>query len=866
MVQAAASNYNNDFMAANDTYWYWNEKDGKWDTKAYTLTDWFKNRARGDLPNYQGAGAKQPGAITGGLFAQAGRQTVTIGNRNAGQSMGSVFIGELSGYDGKTSNPPTGLGNNYVTSVGFQSDATGWGSIAIGSNATARNLQMTEKDVVSIKDDEDHRKNNVHEIEEKPEISGASVALGYSAQAQNGNIAIGAYSEATTDLSADTSDEAKSYLTDETATSYVSVGKNDVKLKRRISNVADGAADSDVATIAQLKKATGSGFHFYGTEDTDVKKTDFQKDTDINKDVDLNNYNGGGAAGEKTVAIGSKVVVTGDRSNSVGYANTVKGTLSDVYGNGNTIAKDTHNAVVLGNSNKVGSNSVAIGTWNKEKATNSVFIGGNDVSTTKPDSGSSGSPFTGWESGHLNPDGTWTKVDGGDIRVADPGEVGDGEDLGAKKNNTDGNTGWDDDDASVAAKASDFGFSVLGGSTDTSGSTGSTGTTTDETIDKVTVVGKAADASGVGSVSLGYGAKSGNGNIAIGYNSQATTAASTKAGYLTDNEAPKSYVSVGDGTENSDTKYRRITNVADGADATDVATVGQLQALSKKFGGYEAGFGIKIDPDSTDTTKKTISLNRNLGTKLGTSENVNLTAGNTGLVLGTVVTDDLLKAGATDKINPKTFGATGDYAVTVGGVGNIAAGKYSTALGGSVNMATGDYSSVSGGGQNTASGIYDSVSGGFQNTASGSYSSVSGGAMNTAKGSHSFVAGGYQNTASGILYSAVVGGTSNEAKGDSSAVFGGEENTASGMNSSVFGGVSNKASGEDAVASGGNNNTASGEHASAFGGLNNKERIVKLSATPLRNRPHMVFCSPGTFWGASSAHGTSVGCNPPAYP
>ena len=46
----------------------------------------------------------------------------------------------------------------------------------------------------------------------------------------------------------------------------------------------------------------------------------------------------------------------------------------------------------------------------------------------------------------------------------------------------------------------------------------------------------------------------------------------------------------------------------------------------------------------------------------------------------------------------------------------------------------------------------------------------------------------------------------------------------------------------------------------------NEERIVKLSATPLRNRPHMVFCSQGTFWGASSAHGTSVGCNPPAYP
>ncbi len=42
-------------------------------------------------------------------------------------------------------------------------------------------------------------------------------------------------------------------------------------------------------------------------------------------------------------------------------------------------------------------------------------------------------------------------------------------------------------------------------------------------------------------------------------------------------------------------------------------------------------------------------------------------------------------------------------------------------------------------------------------------------------------------------------------------------------------------------------------------------RIVKLSATLLRNRPHMVFCSQGTSWGAGSAHGTSVECNPLAY-
>ena len=679
-------------------------------------------------------------------------QTVTIGNRNAGQSMGSVFIGEHSGYDDKASNDPQGLGNNYVTSVGFQSDAIGWGSIAIGSNATAKNLQMTDKYVVSIKDDEDYEKNNVHEIEEKPEISGASVALGYSAQAQNGNIAIGAYSEATTDLSADTSDKARSYLTDKTATSYVSVGKNDVQ--RRISNVADGAADSDVATIAQLKAATGSGFHFYGTKDTDVQATDIQKDTDINKDVDLNNYNGGGAAGEKTVAIGSKVVVTGDRSNSVGYANTVKGTLSDVYGNGNTIAKDTHNAVVLGNSNKVGSNSVAIGTWNKEKATNSVFIGGNDVSTTKPDSGSSGSPFTGWEAGHMNPDGTWITDDGGDIRVSDSGEVGNGEDLGAKKNNTDGNTGWNDNDASVAAKAADFGFSVPGGSTDTSGSTGSTGTTTDETIDKVTVVGKDADASGVGSTSLGYGAKSNNGNIAIGYNSQATTAASTKVGYLTNSTAPKSYVSVGDGKENSDTQYRRITNVADGSDAQDAVTVAQLTEVSR-FLSVKSGWGINIDKTNT------ISLKHNLGTGYNDNEAQ-------GMIIGGLVEErDADKQYGASDANSVILGAgkglaSGKSSVVVGGLDNVAAGASSVVAGGDNNDAIGNQSSVFGGRDNTATGIASTAGGGIMNAAIGQQSAVLGGSNNYVLGANATAIGGlgrdYDNGK--VVYDSAVRGSS----------------------------------------------------------------------------------------------------------
>ena len=80
---------------------------------------------------------------------------------------------------------------------------------------------------------------DVYKIKKNPAITGASVALGYSAKAKDGNIAIGAYSDATD--------------TTTSTTPYVSVGNS--TLQRRIANVADGTADTDVATVGQMKAA-----------------------------------------------------------------------------------------------------------------------------------------------------------------------------------------------------------------------------------------------------------------------------------------------------------------------------------------------------------------------------------------------------------------------------------------------------------------------------------------------------------------------------------------------------------------------------------------------------------------------------------
>jgi len=190
---------NNDYVGANGYYWYFDEKTNQWTKYPYKISSINNNRSWKELPNYEGGGAKEPGAVTAGLYAQAGEQTVTIGNRNAGQSKGSVFIGELDGYNNGEENDPVGMRNNYVTAVGFQSKATGWGSIAIGSNAVAENTQETSQVVDyegsagtsgTVQDDN-------YGIKLNPSIQWSSVALGYSAKAKDGNIAIGAYSDAT---------------------------------------------------------------------------------------------------------------------------------------------------------------------------------------------------------------------------------------------------------------------------------------------------------------------------------------------------------------------------------------------------------------------------------------------------------------------------------------------------------------------------------------------------------------------------------------------------------------------------------------------------------------------------------------------
>ena len=396
VVQAAdgtESLRNNDFVGANDQYWYYDEKKGEWTTYQYKLTSAFNNRARGDLPNYQGGGAKFPGAVTAGLYAQAGQQTVTIGDRNAGQSKGSVFIGEHSGYN-NGDNAPAGMKNNYVTSVGFQSDATGWGSIAIGSNATAENSKMESQVVEEVGDA--HTSGTVSDdtygIKEKPTIQGASVALGYSAKAKDGNIAIGAYSDAM-----DTS----------SATPYVSVGNG--TLKRRITNVANGTDNSDVVTVGQMNDAikqadnlnVNAGWGINVADENDPTNTGkgtknvislkHNLGTGYNDDEAKGMIIGGlvedrgpakqyGAADANSVIVGAGKALASGKSSVVvgGLDNVASGATSVVIGGDNNNAAGNQSAVFGGRDNKAAgvASTASGGIMNAAVGQQATAIGG----------------------------------------------------------------------------------------------------------------------------------------------------------------------------------------------------------------------------------------------------------------------------------------------------------------------------------------------------------------------------------------------------------------------------------------------------------------------------------------------------------
>ena len=201
------------------------------------------------------------------IGSEAGTNIGSTGNTSEGKN---VSIG----YHANKNNAPvsriqsTAIGSETIAAddavaIGYQASANDNGATAIGFNARA--------------------------------TGAASVAIGQGARAEDGNIAIGNSSVATAAMNTGTG-----YLTGQAKPrNVVSVG--DTGALRRIVNVADGSADQDAVTVAQLKRSI---------DDTVARVTN------------------AGAGGAGNTGIFYDTVTTGPADNSITLRNTSgKGTI-----------------------------------------------------------------------------------------------------------------------------------------------------------------------------------------------------------------------------------------------------------------------------------------------------------------------------------------------------------------------------------------------------------------------------------------------------------------------------------------------------------------------------------------------------------
>ena len=278
--------------------------------------------------NYNNDGATGADSIALGYGANAnGSQAIAIGKDAEGNGSQSVVIGTPNsnnnnavtdnndnatdtnkdvtkitagtssvsiGNGVKSGNYSVGIGGNVVSgdtavAIGDRARAIGKFGIAIGEKAKVEKengiafgniATSTDKNAIAIGNSSKATKEN-------------AIALGQGAKSeQNDSVAIGNGSEAK-------SSTDKAYLTDDTNNGGRTFAVGGTNIKRRITGVADGSADSDAVTVAQLKKLSEKGITFKDDKDTkttvglagEIKISGKEENNHRNISVTTNNKN-----------------------------------------------------------------------------------------------------------------------------------------------------------------------------------------------------------------------------------------------------------------------------------------------------------------------------------------------------------------------------------------------------------------------------------------------------------------------------------------------------------------------------------------------------------------------------------------------
>ncbi|HBI2402426.1 TPA: trimeric autotransporter adhesin Ata [Acinetobacter baumannii] len=327
----------------------------------------------------QSAAAADFSQAIGNVAAATGKGSLAIGHSATAEGYRSIAIGSP---DIENADPVAGqVGAAYqpkmaTKATGKDSIAFGGGAVATEENALAIGAfsESKGKKSVAIGTGAKAQKDNAVVIGDQAEASfegGVAIGKGARSEAEN-SIALGKDSKASQAT-------GESYLTKQSApTGVLSIG--DIGTERRIQNVADGAADSDAATVRQLKAART---HYVSINDNGQQGGNFENDGATGRNAIAVGVNASAAGreamaiGGSAQAIGSGAIAMGSSSQTVGRGDVAIGRNASTQG---AEGVNSNQSVAIGDQTKaIGDQSVAIGADVIAKGNSSVAIGGDDV-------------------------------------------------------------------------------------------------------------------------------------------------------------------------------------------------------------------------------------------------------------------------------------------------------------------------------------------------------------------------------------------------------------------------------------------------------------------------------------------------------
>ncbi|MDV4264959.1 trimeric autotransporter adhesin Ata [Acinetobacter seifertii] len=318
----------------------------------------------------------------GNVAAATGKGSLAIGHSATAEGYRSIAIGSP---DIENADPVAGqAGAAYqpkmaTKATGKDSIAFGGGAVATEENALAIGAfsESKGKKSVAIGTGAKAQKDNAVVIGDQAEATfdgGIAIGKGARSEAEN-SIAVGKDSKAVQAT-------GESFLTKQSApTGALSIG--DVGSERRIQNVADGAADSDAATIRQLKAART---HYVSINDNGQQGGNFENDGATGRNAIAVGVNTSATArdamaiGGYARATGIGAISMGSSSQTVGSGDVAIGRNASTKGAEGTPSGYSNQSIAIGDQTKaIGDQSIAIGADVIARGNSSVAIGGDDV-------------------------------------------------------------------------------------------------------------------------------------------------------------------------------------------------------------------------------------------------------------------------------------------------------------------------------------------------------------------------------------------------------------------------------------------------------------------------------------------------------